>query len=963
MSVLGSAIKTMKHVFSAEHLATIDDIKALYERQMPSFTAMLPYAGFDEETETFILEDEMSRAISITVDPISTEGRTGEYLARVRDALEDIYSVFDERMTDQGQWVIQEFTYDDTNISSLMKQMREYVIPHAKGTKFTEEYLKLMEHHLKGINKENGLFRDEAVTGEDWQLRIPRTKLIVYRRLTQSDIKQVGRGRLDPAREVNQVYESIKLKLNAAGVSIQKDNLQSVYRWLFKTFNPSPKLQNFSSKNEFYDRMTDVDGDLLCGKDFCESLFTSNPRSSVEDNCWYFNEKPTRFLRMGGLRTKPRIGQISGEVKTGTGNSAITRCLLDSLPTGTVISKTVVITTQSEFELRFASVGKNSNGQNAESERMKENLKSVRSNGIGDRKKVLCAMGVYVNGKDLIELENNQRKIMTVFNNNAITLFNEEHDGLGLNAYLLHLPMNFKPELDKKRVYLRSMWAQHAANLSLIFGRTEGSGNPCHVYFNRGGAPIFFDPYNKKEKENNSFGFVVGPPGSGKSVDLCNRVYQIMAMKRPRLFIVEYGGSFDVAAEDWEMKGLTVNKMKFSNANPPSLAPYATIDRLLDDPSIAELIDANLRVDQKGEAEEDVVDTSEIDTLGEMELLTFLMITGSELREYENYTRADRALVSKALINTAIRLRKQGIEEGLGKSKPCITQDVIDSIRELANSDDKNISDKQRNNLIEMATSLSDFTQGLKGKLFNRVGQAWPDADITLVNLGTLSSPSNKDMLSVAYTSLMQHVNNLAESTQFDERDVVVLTDESHLLTGDEMLSKLIVKQVKTSRKYGCWPTFATQNVSDMSGEAEKLLSQIEWYFCLNFSISEAELVSKYKTLSDERKQLLTSTRKMSGTYTEGVVISGKNDYLFRSVLPSLILAVSASDSEEKAARRKLVRDRNLSCDLEGSYEIANDIDKSRGINARLEFSEMAGSAYMANMKKEDKEVKELEHA
>lgn len=957
MSLLGKSIQGFKDAFLGESLATKEDLEMLYKRDIPSITSLLPYSGYDSETDTFILEDELSRAVCLTIDPVSTEGRSADYLVRIRDALEDIYSIFDERMSDQGQWVIQEFSYDDTDIKALIQKISDYVMPHAQGSKFTNEYLRLIDNHLRGIDRDGGLFKDTAVTGENWQLRVPRTKLVIYRRLSNGEIRQVIKGKGDPARELNQIVESIKLKMSSIGVTVHRDSLESVFKWLFKLFNPNPDLALLSNKSDFYNLMTDVDGDMLVGKDFCEALFTSKPESSVEDNCWYFNGKPSRFLRIGGLRQKPRIGQLTGEVISGSGNSSITRCLLDSMPAGTVITKTIVITTQSEFEFRFGKVGKNSNGQNAESERMKENLKRVRSNGVGDKKKVLCAMGVYVQGEDLMSLEDNQRRVMTVFGNNAITLYQDETDKLGLNAYITHLPMNFRPEHDKKRYYLRSMWAQHAANLSLCFGRTEGSGNPCFLHFNRGGAPLFIDPFNKTEKENNSFGFVVGSPGSGKSVMLCNMVYQIMAMKRPRMFIVEYGGSFDVAAEDWEMKGLTVNKMKFSNSNPPSLPPYATIHKLLEDPSIIETIDKNLLLDET-EIDDEVIDTSEVDTLGEMELLTFLMITGSEQKEYEKYSRADRALVSKALINTAIRLRKIGIDEGLNGSKPCRTQDVIDSIKELANSKDIEISKKQRETLLEMAIALSDFTTGLKGKIFNRIGEPWPDADVTLVNLGTLAQASNRDMLSVAYTSLMQHVNNLAEATQFDERDIVMLTDESHLLTIEEMLSKLIVKMVKTSRKYGCWPHFATQNVKDMSGEAEKLLDQIEFFYCLNFGINEAELIGKYKKLDDERKQLLVSTRKMGGVYTEGVMISGKNEYLFRSVIPSLVLAVSASDSAEKAARRSLAREMNLSCDLEASYEIANQIALSRGITERLEFSESAEDNHFNSMSN-----KEVTHA
>ncbi|ANO35353.1 conjugative transfer ATPase (plasmid) [Vibrio breoganii] len=938
MSAFGAGVDAVKEFFGADELFSKEDLAKLYTRDLPSFAAKLPYNGFDSETGTFILEDGVSRALSFTIETISTEGRSTEYLCQMREMLEDLYMAFDAKGDSEGQWVIQEFIYDDSSVESIMTRMEDYVAPIAKGTQFTNEYLKMVRHHLEGLRAvDGGIFTDKEVTGEKWGLKLLKTKYIIYRRVVPSESRLIDSGKYDPAREVNQVFESLKMKFNQAGVSVVRDSFNDIYAWLFAFFNPQPDTVGFKTKADYYKAMTKPDPEIISGQ-ISESLLVDFPKSSIEDNCWYFNGKPTRFLRFGGLRQAPRIGQLTGEVASGAAGSTTVRCMSDSMPKGTVLTKTVVITTQSEFELRMQKVMKSSNGATAESERKLADLQAMRNSEAGARMKVLVTMGAYISGDDLDELDESQRRVITAMNNNNVVLYKDDVDSLGLNAFLVHLPMNFHPLEDKKRYYLRSMLAQHSANLSFAFGRSEGSGNPVIFGFNRGGSPMFVDPFNPEEKSKNSMGYVVGGPGSGKSVSLCNIAYSILGMKRHRLFIVEYGNSFSVAAQDWRAKGLSVKEMVLSKGNCPSVAPFASIDRVLDDEDIDKHVgDVNSEeVSASNDEDESAIDHGGVDTLGELELLAFLMITGSDPKERERYNKGDQSLVRKVLIETARRNRDAGLSEGLGKAKPTITQDVIDTFRLMAKEPE--MSPRQKEVLMEMGQAMEGYTTGFAGQLFNRPGEEWPDVDVTLINLATLSAESNRPLLNTFYTSFSQMITALGESTQYDERDVVFMTDEAHLLLSNDMLSQLIVRQVKTARKLGISCILASQNVSDCSGEAEKLLSMLEWFYCLNTTVSEARLVAKYRELSDEKVDMIVSTTKQARAYTEGVIISDKNEYLMRFVPPSLMLAVAMTESAEKAERMSLQKEHSLSCELEAAYMVASKLDKARGIPGVLEF-------------------------
>ena len=102
----------------------------------------------------------------------------------------------------------------------------------------------------------------------------------------------------------------------------------------------------------------------------------------------------------------------------------------------------------------------------------------------------------------------------------------------------------FDPTADKRQWYTQLMFAQHAANLAPVWGRSQGTGHPGITFFNRGGGPITFDPLNRLDRQMNAHLFLFGPTGSGKSATLNNILNQVTAIYRPRLFIVEAGNSF-----------------------------------------------------------------------------------------------------------------------------------------------------------------------------------------------------------------------------------------------------------------------------------------------------------------------------------------------------------------------------------------------------------------------------------
>lgn len=505
---------------------------------------------------------------------------------------------------------------------------------------------------------------------------------------------------------------------------------------------------------------------------------------------------------------------------------------------------------------------------------------------------------------------------------------NPEHDVAPLNGYLRALPMCFNPDADKNHWYSRLTFVQHFACLLPVFGRDTGTGHPGFSFFNRGGAPLTFDPLNKDDRTQNAHLLLFGPTGSGKSATLCSSLSQLMAVHRPRLFLLEAGNSFGLFADYCSSLGLTVNKISVKPGKGVSLAPFADAHLLLQaspDEWVtdeAELPDIDTTDDNDGKR----------DILGEMEITARLMVTGGEAAEEARMTRADRGMLREAILAAA----RTSFEAG----RQMLPEDLMRELENIArdNHTDENGRERRtagrRARAEEMSQALRMFTGEFEGELFNRPGTPWPEADVTLIDLGTLAREGYEAQMAVAVIALVNTVNNIAERDQYLDREINMVIDEAHIVTTNPLLSPYMTKVVKMWRKLGAWLWLATQNLADYPDTAEKMLNMAEWWLCLTMPPDEVEQISRFKKLTEEQKTMLLSATKLPRCYTEGVVLAKRVEALFRAVPPSLYLALGMTEKEEKAERRQLMTEHNCS-ELEAAFHVARKLDRARGMTAK----------------------------
>lgn len=911
--------------------ATIADEQALYD-VAPSFVDMLPWVEYLDDAQCMLLEDGRSVAAFWELQPIGTEGRDTPWLERARDAVENaLQDSFDE--LDDNPWVCQLYVQDETSWESYLRGLHAYVHPRATDTEFTRFYLRLIEHHLHALAKPGGLFRDNAVTRLPWRGQTRRVRMVIYRRVDES----TSRRGLAPEEALAAACDRLTRGLTNAGVAARRLSARETHAWLLRWFNPNPAHLGDSSdaQNRFYalallpedPGAAQDELPLASGADFAQTLFFCTPRSDLESGVWQFDGCPHRAVVLDRLRNPPTIGHVTGETRAG--GDAI-NALFDQMPEGTVMCITLVVTPQDALEAHLNFLAKKSVGETLASEQTRKDVSEARSLIGSAHKLYRGAIAFYLRGRDLDELDERSRQLANVILSAGLQPVRDDDEVAPLNSYLRWLPCVYDPAKDRRQWYTQLMFAQHVANLSPVWGRSGGTGHPGITFFNRGGGIVTFDPLNRADRQMNAHLFLFGPTGAGKSATLNNILFQVMAIYRPRLFVVEAGNSFGLFGDFARRLGLTVNRVKLAPGAGVTLAPFADAARLVVAPAQVQTLD----VDAIDEPEDARALPELRDVLGELEITARLMITGGEEKEEARMTRADRSLIRQCILDAA--------RECVANRKPTLSEDVREALRRRGH--DERLPEMRRTRLLEMADAMDMFCQGLNGELFNRPGTPWPEADVTIVDLATFAREGYSAEMSAAYISLINAVNNIAERDQFLGRPIICATDEAHITTRNPLTAPYVVKITKMWRKLGAWFWLATQNLDDLPNAAQAMLNMIEWWICLSMPPDEVEKIARFRELTASQKALMLSARKESGKFAEGVILSKSMEVLFRAVLPSLNLTLAMTDPEEKNERYQFMKRHGIG-ELDAALKMAEQIDRARGIEPLVIFPSRTGSS------------------
>tara|TARA_R110001592_G_scaffold261196_2_gene526036 strand:+ start:4358 stop:7111 length:2754 start_codon:yes stop_codon:yes gene_type:complete len=887
-------------------------IKQQYHRP-PSFTDLLPWMEYLPESKAFLLEDGVSLGALFEVQPVGCEARTPAFMTQLRDAIQTaINEAIPER--DDAPWILQIYVQDEPKLTQFDTLLASYPSSKVRASEYSQHYQSVMTKHLQAISRPGGLFDDTTVTGSRWQGQQRRVRVVLYRRLKSN-------GNTPAAIEVEEALNDVATKwitsLAAAGITAQRADGQAFYQWLLSWFNPNPPLAEGNPEALLQFAPYPGDDNLPFGHDFAEQLALSMPRSDQATASWVFDNMPHSVVSIQSLRRAPDIGHFTAERQAGDQVFS----LFDRLPEHTIMAITLTLKPQDTTRNHIAQIKRASVGDSAEAAITREDAEQVEREMAQGNKLYPVSMAFYVRGNNQKALRVNLNRLHALLLPNGLQPITQEADLLSLDSYIRNLPMAYDADLDKSRRRSRLVFSRHIANLLPFYGRSRGTGRPGLVFYNRGAEPLVFDPLHQDDRKKNAHMLILGPTGAGKSALLVYLLQQMMARHRPRIFIIEAGASFSLLGQHFAHHGLSVNQITLNPNVDVSLPPFAAALRLLDRGHAFNPLD----VDEStldailGDDDEVEEEGGGRDILGEMEIAARIMITGGEDREDARLTRADRLLIRNAIFLAARTVKETARSQ-------VITQDVVNAFQTIATNTE--LPEHRRNRALEMGDGMALFCSGLAGHFFNRPGQSWPEADVTILEMGMLAREGYEDQLTVAYLSMMGHINDLVERHQHDDRPTLVVTDEGHIITTNPLLARYVVKITKMWRKLGAWFWIATQNLEDFPDASRKMLNMMEWWLCLVMPKEEVEQIARFKDLNDEQRNLLLSARKEPGKYVEGVVLADKVEALFRNVPPALSLALAMTEKHEKAERAAIMREKNCS-ELEAVYEIAKRIEQS----------------------------------
>jgi conjugative transfer ATPase len=867
-------------------------LRARMAREAPSFTDKLPWTRFCEVHHVLEHADGQTLGAMLELLPVPCEARPEAYLQGLRGRVQAALQSLDERAS---PWIVQFFLNDDLDLEPHKSLLHRYISEcHAKDPErsreiaespFTKHFEATMARHLDRVSKPEGLFVDEQVTGQAWRGNVRRLRCVVYRRFVDDDEEC-------PLVLLKAAVDGLTASFTQAGAKVKRCKGRDFYEWMLPFFNPKPGWTSAQRLADHlpYPKQSSPDEAPL-NLDLSECLVQNQPKSDAKRGIWEFDDVKFKALVLQNITDHPQIGHFSAERLMGDKTYA----LFDRLPANAMLSLTVVIKSQAEVSQHVQRIHHKSRARAAEAIRAKAEAEQVMNRMALKDKLYPLQLVMYVSGQTDEQLSTCITQLSTQLKTSGLQLIDPRYDLTALDGFLRGLPMAFDPRFDQK-VMKRSrlVFCSQIAALLPIYGRTRGSGRPGMWFWNRGGEPVLIDPLSSKDRKKVAHMVVLGPTGSGKSATLNYLCLQQLALRRPRLVIVDAGRSFELLLAHCESLGLTVNKVTMGRDDNISLAPFVHAYRLLDDPDLMQgyQSEAFERDElQPGVPKEDGHENEAVkrDYLGEMMFSAVMIVTGGNAEELKALGRADRYLLRRGLMLATMRCKQAG------KPHPLVS-DVAEALMGMRDDESMSLARRERAELF--GQGMDEYCSGLKGRLFNRYGQAWPDADVTLVEMGQIMGGEHRDTLTLVFTSLLNHAQTQGEQNQYSGRETIFLVDEAHLFTQNEFVGPVIARSLLMWRKLGLWLWLATQSMQHFSNTMQQVLSMCEWWMLLTMDRAEIDQVARFKQLSAEQRDMLNATRKTPQQYTEGVLMTetgagAQVNWLFRNVPPTLALALA----------------------------------------------------------------------
>lgn len=911
------------------------DIERQYQT-LPSISDYLPWLEWSDEKDIVLLEDARSVGALFELKALPSEARPDAQINELHNSLVKLLSNL-LPSEDINPWVMQIYVQDDLTFKPLYQALEDYVAQNNDlNDPLAQKYLSIMQEHFNYMCHSEGFFKD-PLSNIPFRGKIRRVRVALYRRY--EDIKKQNIPNV--VEELDHVCDKFTTQMQQIGIPIKRLKGEHFYDWLVRWFNPNPRSTD-GDIDELIKRHPYPGQNKPFGWSFTQNVFHGPVQS--DDDGWWFDDVKHKVLTFKDLDNPVSIGALTREMSLGEDQKY---AMLDKFPPGTVYTIQITFESKQAVNAHLDKLEKAARGKSGVVTDILNNINRARYELDNGHLLFRSTEALYIQAKTDEELKKQELQLQALLDTVHLSIIDSRQELFPTDLYLRYLPFNFSYSFDKKHTFRSSYkYADDVARLLPLYGRSCGDGlNPLNIFYNRGGEVFMFDHLSKDFKMSNSHMAIVGTTGAGKSVTLNNMCLSLSAVHNPRIVAMEVGGSFDLSAKYLAAHGRNVKTFKFNRQKPIAVNPYAEAYKALEviekeEAAVArhnqkagyyqdeELIEEAVstqhsehlleEIDQaKSSASDEEMEAQEDrDILNEMVLATRVMITHGSPKEEEKIDPTDLSLITRSIVHAMKRCKAEDIEQ-------MILSHVIESMYQLA-EEQKTPQLKER--LTDFALRLEFYTHGIRGQFINRPSEPLQDFDMMHIDFGFMQEESYKDLLNITCIALLGKILSLAETHSSTQRPTELFMDEAHVLFKSDMVSAFVILMAKVARKIGLWLKPCTQNIEDFTGiESKKVLSMMETWLCLALQADEVALIEQFKPLSDEMRSLILDVKKYPGLYAEGVLLGKRYMGLFRNVPPRIALSLAMTEQDEKAKRRQIQKEHNMS-ELEAVEYIAQQM-------------------------------------
>ena len=147
-------------MFSSKSAVSKTDITRGYAKR-PTITDYLPWRDYNDKYQVFLLEDQQSLRVCLSIKPVACEARPLEKMEAIQQAIAEALknAIPLEKI---NPWIVQVFVQRENKLDATFDAIKA-AVKQSDTPALTEAHLSTIKEHLDYITQPGGVFCDQAV--------------------------------------------------------------------------------------------------------------------------------------------------------------------------------------------------------------------------------------------------------------------------------------------------------------------------------------------------------------------------------------------------------------------------------------------------------------------------------------------------------------------------------------------------------------------------------------------------------------------------------------------------------------------------------------------------------------------------------------------------------------------------------------------------------------------------------